>query len=304
LVGSTAPGMKSPYRRPGNGRPGRALPRVWIGRRSDWDTGRAGTWGNSRSLTGETVKPVLGLPIGEESGEFGTPGGLRDSDRCYRAPAHSPDNSSKDCAAMRKAIQNTEAAPQAKRVADRRHLMKDLPLAGAVHEALQDVPPADEGRSVQPLSAPTDQPAGRCGPRLSRHAGFGNWATRAAGAGSADEATPPSRALTESPGLIRRGVLSPRAIGRTTCLSVKRVMRHLRTDRCPDWVPGRQSPTQPDRLAFRVDAWIEQEGTRHRSRAWPARRAQARREIGWQRRQIRAARRVGPSPRAYDRTRQ
>src|SRR6266849_9280979 len=40
----------------------------------------------------------------------------------------------------------------------------------------------------------------------------------------------------------------------------KGVIRYLRAEQCPDWNPGRQRPTQLDRFAAQVDAWIAQGG--------------------------------------------
>ncbi len=42
--------------------------------------------------------------------------------------------------------------------------------------------------------------------------------------------------------------------------SVKRVIRYLRANRCPDWNLGRRRPTQLDSFAGTVDAWITQGG--------------------------------------------
>src|SRR5262249_15831968 len=54
--------------------------------------------------------------------------------------------------------------------------------------------------------------------------------------------------------------LSLRKIARAVGVSVKRVLRYVRAERCPDWNPGRQRPTQLDRFAAEVDAWIAQGG--------------------------------------------
>jgi transposase len=54
--------------------------------------------------------------------------------------------------------------------------------------------------------------------------------------------------------------LSLREIARAAGVSVKRVIRYVRAERCPDWNPGRQRPTQLDRFAAEVDAWITQGG--------------------------------------------
>jgi hypothetical protein len=48
-----------------------------------------------------------------------------------------------------------------------------------------------------------------------------------------------------------------RRIARTMHLSWSVVWRHARSDRCPDWRPGRAGPSQADRYRERVDAWLE-----------------------------------------------
>src|SRR5581483_11662541 len=54
--------------------------------------------------------------------------------------------------------------------------------------------------------------------------------------------------------------LSLRQVARASGVSVKRVLRYLRAERCPDWNPGRPRPSQLDAYATRVDAWIGQGG--------------------------------------------
>ena len=58
------------------------------------------------------------------------------------------------------------------------------------------------------------------------------------------------------------GRASPCAkLRRGTGLSVKCVIRYLRSDRCPDWNPGRQVPTQLDAFVGPIDAWVQRGGT-------------------------------------------
>jgi hypothetical protein len=53
---------------------------------------------------------------------------------------------------------------------------------------------------------------------------------------------------------------SLRQIARATDLSKGCVVRYLRAGRCPDWNPGRPTPTQLDPFAAAIDAWIGQGG--------------------------------------------
>lgn len=53
---------------------------------------------------------------------------------------------------------------------------------------------------------------------------------------------------------------SLRQIARTTGLSVKRVIRYVRLPRCPDWNPGRRTPTQLDGFASLIDDWVKAGG--------------------------------------------
>jgi transposase len=50
---------------------------------------------------------------------------------------------------------------------------------------------------------------------------------------------------------------SLRQIARATGLPVKRVIRYLRLPRCPDWNPGRWTPTQLDGFAAYIDDWVK-----------------------------------------------
>jgi hypothetical protein len=51
-----------------------------------------------------------------------------------------------------------------------------------------------------------------------------------------------------------------RAIGRHLGLNVNVVRHYLRQERCPDWSPGRQLPTQLDQHAAFIDAWVARGG--------------------------------------------
>jgi transposase len=61
-------------------------------------------------------------------------------------------------------------------------------------------------------------------------------------------------------GALHAAGLSLRKIARAVGVSVKRVIRYVRAEHCPDWNPGQQRPTQLDRFAAVVDTWITQGG--------------------------------------------
>jgi hypothetical protein len=152
----------------------------------------------------------------------------------------------------------TEAAPQAQQVADRWHLLRNLreaverllgrfsaPVREALREAL-DAPPGattPAGGGAEGVSSP----AGSRGPLGPRE--------------QARQARRQERArLYERVQELRAQGESVRQIARLTGPSLKRVRRYLRSDRCPDWNPGRKVPTQLDPLSGQIDAWMERGG--------------------------------------------
>ena len=154
-----------------------------------------------------------------------------------------------------------EAAPQARQVADRFHLLRNLReaverllgrMSPAVREALRDPPP---GAQVDPAgsSAPAaDAPAGA--------------ALGAAVDSGSEPPSPHEQARQQKRGRraeryrrvreLRGRGLSMRRIAGEVGLEVKTIRRYLRLDRCPDWTPGRRPTTRLDAFAAHVDAWI------------------------------------------------
>jgi transposase len=152
----------------------------------------------------------------------------------------------------------TEAAPQAQQVADRWHLLRNLREAverllgrfsAPVREALREAPAAASGATTlaggctEPVPPPTRSP-GPLGPREQ--------ARRA-------RRQERARQYERVRGLRAQGQ-PVRQIARVTGLSLKRVRRYLRSDRCPDWNPGRKVPTQLDPFSGQIDAWVERGG--------------------------------------------
>jgi transposase len=154
-----------------------------------------------------------------------------------------------------------EAAPRARQVADRFHLLRNLReaverllgrLSPAVREALRDAPPETPVGSAG-AAAPAPDPC-----------------PGAAADAVGEPLSPRERVRREKRGRraelhrrvreLRGQGLSIRRIARETGLGPKAVRRHVYEERCPDWNPGRRPPTQMDPLAAFIDDWIGRGG--------------------------------------------
>jgi transposase len=158
----------------------------------------------------------------------------------------------------------TEGAPQARQVADRWHLLKNLREAverllerhsAPIREALRPAPEAAvptgapaEGRTesapAPPPVEPPPPPDGRVTPQ------------KQARQARRQERVRQYERVKE----LRAQGQSLRQIARATGLSAKSVVRYLRSGRCPDWKPGREVPTQLGPFAAHVAGWVERGG--------------------------------------------
>jgi len=157
----------------------------------------------------------------------------------------------------------SEGAPQARQVADRWHLLKNLREAvqrllerhaAQVRQALAEAPEAPAG------AAPAEGPSERTSPPTPAQRPIPvdhPPATKK----QARQARRQARVQQyERVKELRAQGRSLRQIARATGLSVKCVIRYLRSGRCPDWNPGRKVPTQLDPFAAHVGGWVDRGG--------------------------------------------
>ena len=149
----------------------------------------------------------------------------------------------------------TTAAPQAKQVADRFHLLMNV--REAVEKVLSRVgpdlraanaavnTPSGDAPATVPAEAP--RPARTRQPKRSR-----STATEQRRAGKRRAREERFRRVKE---LTAEG-LSVRRIARRLRMSNGAVLRYQRLERCPDWRPGRTTPTAVDPFAGFIADWV------------------------------------------------
>lgn len=160
----------------------------------------------------------------------------------------------------------TEALPQARQVADRFHLLKN------VREALERFLDRYTGRIAEAFAASVQDPAAQAaGSAVGREVAPAAPSVPLTEASPATAAgTPPSTVGRRQPTARRRRRLeryhevrrrhaegqSLRQIARVMRLSKTTVLRHVRLDQCPDWRPGRMGQSRVASYRERIDAWL------------------------------------------------
>ena len=148
----------------------------------------------------------------------------------------------------------TTAAPQAKQVADRFHLLMNV--REAVEKVLSRVA-SDIRAANTAVNAPTADPpatptAETPAPATIETDAKPPTATERRRAGKRQARAERFRRVKE---LTAEGV-SARRIARRLRMSIGAVLRYQRLDRCPDWRPGRTKATAVDPFAAFIAAWV------------------------------------------------
>jgi transposase len=156
----------------------------------------------------------------------------------------------------------TEAVPRARQVADRFHLLKNI------RDALERFLDRYAGRIAEAFAASAPDPAG---PAVGREVAPAAPSVPLAEASPATAAgTPPSTVGRQQPTARQQRRLeryhevrrrhaegqSLRQIARVMRLSKTTVLRHVRSDQCPDWRPGRAGQSRVAPYRERIDAWL------------------------------------------------
>ncbi len=148
----------------------------------------------------------------------------------------------------------TTAAPQAKQVADRFHLLmnvreaveKVLSRVGADIRAANGAVNTPIGDS--PATAPAETPAPSAPPPAAKPLTATEQRRAGKRRGRAERFQRVKELTTEG--------LSIRQIARRLRMSRGAVLRYQRLDRCPDWRPGRATPTSVDPFAGFIADWV------------------------------------------------
>jgi transposase len=158
-----------------------------------------------------------------------------------------------------------EAAPQARQVADRFHLLKNA------REALERFLDRYAGRIADVFAASAREPAVQAGgPAVAQGVASAAPSDSPAGVTPGASAGAPPTAQPQQPTARQRQRLeryhevrrrhaegqSLRQIARAMRLSKTTVLRYVRSGQCPDWRPGRAGPSLADPYRERIDAWL------------------------------------------------
>jgi transposase len=159
-----------------------------------------------------------------------------------------------------------EAAPQAKQVADRWHVLKNVRealerfldrYAGQIAEAFAAPAPTLAAATPDPAAGQDRRPRPPSNPPAAARPGPPA-ATRARPAPPPPVTAKQQQRLERYHEVRRRHAdgQSLRSIARTLRLSWRVVQRYARSDHCPDWRPGRTGPSQAEGYRQRIDAWL------------------------------------------------
>jgi transposase len=163
----------------------------------------------------------------------------------------------------------TAGAPQAKQVADRWHLLRNLReavervfgrLAASVREALQERPTTPDAAQVTPTPSPqpasVPQPVPAAAPAVAAAQPPSGSARAQARQVKRQQRQERYRQIRQ----LREQGLSLRQIAKRTGLSRGAVRRYCREERCPDWAPGRPGHSQLGDYAADIDRWLQAGG--------------------------------------------